>query len=132
VVSTTIEEVIGLYRQLRARKEQIEESIKPKLAGIREDMLALEGWLLEQAESEGVKSFRTNAGTAFVTTQDSATVADWDKVLSYIVENEGYDLLEKRVSKTVVRDFIEENGAPPPGVNFNSRRTINVRAPAPE
>lgn len=131
-MSETIREVIDLYLQLRERKEQIEASIKPKLTGIREDMTALEGWLLEQAESEGVRSFATKAGTAYISTQDSATVADWDKTLAYIMENEAFDLLEKRVSKTVVRDLIEENGAPPPGVNFSSRRTINVRSPAPE
>ena len=131
-MSDTIKEVVGLYLQLRERKAQIEESIKPKLAGIREDMNKLESWLLEQAEAAGVRSFRTDAGTAFITTQDSATVADWDKTLPYILANKDWDLLEKRVNKTAVRDHIELTGTPPPGVNFTTRRAINVRSPAPE
>ena len=132
MVSDTVKEVIGLYLQLRQRKTEIEESIKDKLTGIREDMTALEGWLMQQCEADGVKSFRTDAGTAFIATQDSASVADWDKTLAYVKEHDLYEMLTKGVSKTVVRDFIEENGAPPPGVNFSSRRTINVRSPAPE
>jgi ATP-dependent helicase YprA (DUF1998 family) len=132
VVSDTVKEVIGLYLTLRERKVQIEESIKDKLTSIRADMTALEGWLMEQCEADGVKSFRTDAGTAFIATQDSASVADWDKTLAFVRENDAFELLTKGVSKTVVRDFIEENGAPPPGVNFSSRRTINVRSPAPE
>lgn len=132
VVSDTVKEVIALYRELRERKEQIEASIKDKVAGIREDMNSLEAWLLEQAEVSGVRSFATTAGTAYIATQDSASVADWDKVLAHAIENENFDLLTHGVNKTAVRGFIEENGAPPPGVNFSSRRTINVRAPAPE
>lgn len=131
-MADTVDGVIRVYIQLRERKAQLEAALKDKLTSLREDMSTLENWLLEQAEATGVKSFRTDAGTAYITTQDSATVADWDLTLRHILDTENYDLLEKRVSKTVVRGFIEDHGAPPPGVNFSSRRAINVRSPSPE
>ena len=59
-------------------------------------------------------SFKSEHGTAFLTTVDFANVADWDAVLTFIRDTEAYDMLEKRVSKTAVRGYIEANKAVPP------------------
>jgi len=90
----------------------------------------LEAWIKETADAQGVTSFKTNAGTAFFTTSDFASVGDWDAMMAFIKENEAYDLFEKRVSKNAVRGYIEKNGGVPPGVNYGQRLDINVRRAA--
>jgi len=49
-----------------------------------------------------------------------------------LMENEAYDLLEKRVSKVAVRGYIDMNKAVPAGVTYGTRVDINVRKPAPK
>jgi hypothetical protein len=56
-------------------------------------------------------------------------VADWDAMLSFVKENEAYDLFEKRVSKVAVRGYIEQTKTVPPGVNYGTRLDVNIRKP---
>jgi len=125
----TVDTVIDTYLKLRNKKDSIESETKEKVKGIKENMAKLEGWIKEQADKQGVKSFKTDHGTAFLTTTDFAQVADWDAVLSFIKDNDAFDMLEKRVSKTAVRGYIDKNKTVPSGVNYGTRIDVNVRKP---
>jgi Cft2 family RNA processing exonuclease len=126
----TVNKVIEAYLKLRSQKESIESEAKEKVMGIKEQMIKLEAWIKNRADEEGVDSFKTAKGTAFLTTTDFAQVADWDATLEFIKDNDAYDLLEKRVSKKAVRGYIEEEKVVPSGVNYGTRIDINVRKPA--
>ena len=125
-----INKVIDTYLKLRGEKETLESKTKEKVKSIKEQMAKLEAYIKEQADEQGVDSFKTGNGTAFLTTTDFAQVADWDAVLEFIKDNEAYDLLEKRVSKRAVKGYIEEEKVVPSGVNYGTRIDINVRKPA--
>jgi hypothetical protein len=126
----TVNKVIEAYLKLRSQKEVIESEAQEKVKGIKEQMAKLEAWIKNRADEEGVDSFKTARGTAFLSTTDFAQVADWDAVLEFIKDNEAYDLLEKRVSKTAVRGYIEEDKVVPSGINYGTRINVNVRKPA--
>lgn len=125
----TVDAVVATYMKLRAKKDAIEAQVKAEVDGIKQQMEKIEAWIKEQADAQGVTSFKTNHGTAFLTTVDYANVADWDAVLSYIRENEAFDMLEKRISKTAVRGYIESTKTVPPGVNYGTKLEVNIRKP---
>jgi hypothetical protein len=129
-MSIGIDEVISTYLKLRAQKDAIENEAKEKAKALVAKMDKLEAWVKEQADAQGVTSFKTKSGTAFLTTTDYANVADWDAMLKFIRENEAYDMLEKRVSKVAVRGYIKETKAVPPGVNYGTKLDVNIRKPA--
>jgi hypothetical protein len=129
-MSLTVDQVIEAYLKYRNKKEALEADIKDQVKELKEKMAKLEAWIKEKADTDGVTSFKTTHGTAFLTTTDYANVADWDSVLNFIKENEAYDMLEKRVSKTAVRGYIDQNKAVPSGVNYGTRIDVNVRKPA--
>jgi hypothetical protein len=121
------DKVIETYLKLRAKKEAIESEAKEKVVEIKANLLKLEAYLKEKMDAEGETSKKTPFGTAFITTTDFAQVGDWDATLSFIKENEAWDMLEKRVSKTAVRGYIDANKAVPDGVNYGTRIDVNVR-----
>lgn len=125
----TIDGVIDTYLKLRNAKAAIEAEAEEKVKGIKQKLEKIENYLIAQADKQGVTSFKTKLGTAFVTSTDYASVADWDAMLNFVKEREAYDLLERRVSKAAVRGYIEQDGAVPPGVNFGSKISLNVRKP---
>jgi hypothetical protein len=131
-MSLTVDQVIETYMKLRKKKEAIDAEAKAKVKGIKDNMTKLESWIKEKADAEGVTSFKTNHGTAFLTTNDYARVEDWDAMLGFIQENDAYDLFERRVSKTAVRGYIDMNKAVPAGVTYGTRIDVNVRKPAPK
>lgn len=128
-MTVNVDDVIATYMKLRSQKEAIEAEVKDRVSGIKVKMEKLEAWIKEQADAQGVTSFKTKHGTAFLTTTDYANVADWDAVLGFIRENEAFDMLEKRISKTAVRGYIDANKAVPPGVNYGTKLEVNVRKP---
>jgi hypothetical protein len=129
-MTVNVDDVVATYMRLRSQKEAIEAEVKDKVSTIKSKMEKLEAWIKEQADAQGVTSFKTKHGTAFLTTTDYANVADWDAVLDFIRGNEAYDMLEKRISKIAVRGYIEANKAVPPGVNYGTKLEVNIRKPA--
>lgn len=128
-MTVTVDSVIKTYMKLRSEKEAIEAEVKDQVSGIKEKMAKLEAWLKAKADADGVTSFKTEHGTAFLTTTDFANVADWDAVLNFIRTEEAYDLLEKRVSKAAVRGYIESMKEVPAGINYGTKLDVNVRRP---
>ena len=125
----TVDQVIEAYLKYRNKKEALEAEIKDQVKELKDKMAKLEAWMKTKADAEGVTSFKTAHGTAFVTTNDYANVADWDAVLAFVKENDAYDMLEKRVSKNAVRGYIDQQKAVPSGVNYGTRIDVNVRKP---
>lgn len=128
-MSITVDQAIAAYMKLRYEKDRIEGETKELVAGLKIKMEKLEAWIKEQADAQGVTSFKTPSGTAFLTTTDYATVADWDAVLDFVRENEAFDMFEKRVSKVAVRSYIEQTKSVPPGVNYGTKLEVNIRKP---
>ena len=128
-MTVQVDDVVATYMKLRSQKESMEAEVKDKVSTIKAKMEKLEAWIKEQADVQGVTSFKTKHGTAFLTTTDYANVADWDAVLDFIRTQEAFDMLEKRISKIAVRGYIEANKAVPPGVNYGTKLEINIRKP---
>ena len=122
-------DVIRTYMKLRDQKAAIEGEVKERISGLKAKMEKLEAWIKTQADVQGVTSFKSEFGTAFLTTTDYANVADWDAVLNFIRDNEAYDMLEKRVSKIAVRGYIESTKAVPPGITYGTKLEVNIRKP---
>ncbi len=125
----TVDKVIATYITLRGQKEALEAGVKDQLTAIKEKMVKLEAWIQAKSDETGVKSFKTDAGTAFMTTSDFASVADWDAVLEFAKTNDAYDILTKGVSKIAVRGYMDEMKAVPPGINFGTKISVSVRRP---
>ena len=126
----SVDKVIKAYISVRAQKDAIEAKAKADVEELKAKLGKFEAWLQAKADETGVKSFKTDYGTAFLTTSDFANVADWDAVLNFIKTNDAYDMLERRVSKTAVRSYLDANKAVPDGVTFGTRISISVRKPA--
>jgi hypothetical protein len=128
-MTVTVDAVIKKYMKLREKKAATEAEIKERVDAIKADMAKLEAFLMAKLDADGLTSFKTEYGTAFLTTTDFANVEDWDAVLRFIREEDAFDMLEKRVSKTAVRGYIEANKEVPPGIKYGTKLDINVRKP---
>jgi hypothetical protein len=122
-------DVIRTYMKLRDQKAAVEGEVKERVATLKAKMEKLEAYLKTQMDAQGLTSFKSDYGTAFLTTTDYANVGDWDAVLNFIRGNDAFDMLEKRVSKIAVRGYIEANKAVPPGITYGTKLEVNIRKP---
>lgn len=121
------------YVELRDRRAGLKKTYEEedgKLVALQD---AIADKLKEIMHENGLTSLKTPHGTAYIAYRESASVADWEVLLGYIKAQEAWDLLERRVSKSAVKDRMEEdrNGnythPPPPGVDFVRIEGVNVR-----
>lgn len=121
------DKVTDAYVKLRDKRSELKRAYEIEDAAIKDKMNKLEVWLMTTLRAIGADSLKTEHGTAFITTRDRASCADWGTLWSWMAENGRLDMLEKRVSTKPVIDYLEEYGELPPGVSINREQTINVR-----
>ena len=121
------EEAAARYITVRREIDEIDRDYKERKAKAKEKLIILENWFTAKAQEDGLSSIKTQVGTAYWSTHHSATVASREDLFSFCKENDAWDLLEARASKTAVKSYIESTGEPPPGVNFSSVNVFNFR-----
>ena len=47
--------------------------------------------------------------------------------MDYVIQNNAWDLIDRKANVAAVEDFINANNTPPPGVNFTSAYVAGVR-----
>ncbi len=125
--TVSVEEVIKGYVKLRDKKNKLKQQHTEELVPINEKMLLVEGWLMRDLLSRGVQSQKTAEGTAFLQKNSKATVKDRDAFLEFVRENKMWDLIENRVAKSVVEDYLENTGEVVPGINFEKIQVVRIR-----
>ena len=106
--------------------EALDREFKERKAKIREKLVVLRTGLLRRHKRMGCHC-QTSCGTAYWSTHHSATVASREDFFSFCKDQDAWDLLEARASKTAVKGYIEASGEPPPGVNYSAVSVFNFR-----
>ena len=119
--------IIERYVALRDRKAELKAAFELSIKDIDAAMDKVEIHLLKHLQDLGVDSVKTEFGTAYTTTKTSATVAEWDSVLSWVRANDEWTALTRGVSKDFVKAYKEEHNDLPPGVSWREERTVNIR-----
>ena len=124
-----MKEVILKYRAIRDQKDDIKEKHKEELKPFNAALEQMENWFLKQLALQQVDSFKcTGSGTAYKSIITSHKVEDWDVFWEYAHDNGlAKNMIDKRVSKAAVEEYIEEYGVNPPGISTSKIIKVNVR-----
>lgn len=119
--------LVEKYRAVRDRKNEIAERHKAELAPINEAMSAIESRLLSMFTEAGLSSVKTAHGTAYTSTSIKYTVEDPAALREFVESNNMPELLETRISKSAVDQYLEAGGSLPPGVKVSQHLSVNIR-----
>lgn len=115
------------YAETRAKIQQMEKEHKAAVAKLKDKLKTIEDWFTAKAQEDGLETIKTPVGTAYWSTHHSATVASREDFFNFCKDNDMWDLVESRASKTGVRSYIEGHGETPPGINYSSVSVFNFR-----
>jgi len=122
------ESLTKIYIAARDRRAQRKAAYNEEDAADKMKQEKIEIEFLRRFQERGIDSVSIrNVGTAYKSTRSSATVADWDAFLDYVVSNEAWELLERRVNKTALEQIKEVEGDLAPGTNWSETVVINFR-----
>lgn len=127
-----LNELIEKYIKVRDKKAQLKKERDVEIAKLDTVLEKMEGVILKMFEQTGQDSAKTEFGTAYTSERTSATVADRDVFIGWVLASpdERAIFLENRVNKTAVEQFRAETDDLPPGVNWRSEVVVNVRRAA--
>ena len=121
-----VDKLVRIYMKMRAAVQDLDAQIE----AIKEQQQSVKNEIKDRMRDTGVKSLRTDHGTVSLMEKTRFYTTDWDSFKKFMVEQDALDLLEKRISQTNMKLFLEENpGAVPPGLNSDTEFDISVRRP---
>jgi hypothetical protein len=123
-----VDDAIEAYLALRKRLDEMKETHKAAEAEIAAKLEKLETFFLHFLNVSGGSSFQAKGiGTFFKQDVVSCSVKDWDATLAWIKEQDAWEFLERRVSKTVVQEYAAAQGQLPPGIDMTTAVAVRVR-----
>ena len=126
-IPENIDELVRRYVLLRDRIKEADDAHKSKLKDAKDHLEKLNNTLLARLNDVGGESVKTSHGTVYRTTRRTASIADGDAFRQFVISNEAFDLVDWKANANAVDDFIKQETAPPPGVNFTTAFTVGVR-----
>lgn len=127
MTTATIDRVVLAYRTLRDQKKEMQDRHKEELKPLDDKMEILENHLHQQLLASGVESMKTENGTVYRTNLSSVKVGDWEVALEFIKSNNLWHMLEKRLAKAAVEEFVTGQGHNVPGTEITYVQKVNVR-----
>jgi hypothetical protein len=121
-----IDRLVRIYMKMRAALQELDAQIE----AIKEQQQEVKNEIKDRMRALGTKSLKTDFGTVSLMEKTRYYTQDWDSFKRFVIEQDAVDLLEKRISQTNMRTFLEENPAlVPPGLNSDTEFDVSVRKP---
>jgi hypothetical protein len=126
----TLDQMIEGYVRTRDALKASDARHKEKTATARQWLKDQNTLILGQLQAIGVDNVKSPHGTAYRTTEKSATVGDaaafWEFVVEHL-DDGSRDLIDVRANAPAVSKFIKTHKTPPPGVNYTETEVAGVR-----
>lgn len=122
-VEERVRQYIKCRDAIKAANDAHADSIKPLI----DLQNSLTGWLQNFMDKNGADSIKTAEGTCYSSTKYTASLADADTFMKFVIATQDFDLLDRKANVTAVKAYVAEKNVLPPGVNLSSIQTIGVR-----
>ncbi len=116
--------VDNLYK-LNQEKAALTKKFNAEEKVIKEKIDALEAHVFETFGKQKLEGGLGKVAKVRIIEKDMPTAKDWGKVYNYIVENDAFDLLQKRLSTKAYADRAESEGGIP-GIETFRKITLSV------
>lgn len=126
-----LDKVVQAYTAIRDARDIRRRAYEAEDLILEGDQQKLKVLMLSLLNATGANSIATDHGTVYRSQKIKPSAADWSTIYAWIAANpDRFEILEKRLKSTFVKDYMEENeGEIPPGVNVLREYEVSVRKP---
>ena len=124
----TTDKLAEIYIKIRDKRAELKEKYEADDVELKNQQDMLAERMLDVCREINADSIKTPAGTIIRKVDTRYWTTDWDSMYQFIVENDAYPLLEKRLHQTNLKQFLDENpNLLPAGLQADSKYTVVVR-----
>jgi hypothetical protein len=126
--ATDFGKITKVYLKIRDARAALSKDFDEKDKQLKAQLTTLENAMLAHLNATGSESVRTENATFFSQEEMTVSCQDWAALYKWIADNDAWDVLERRVKKTFVKEFAEaHDGSLPPGVSAFREKQVRVR-----
>lgn len=123
-----LDKITETYVKIRDARSDLKKKYEADDLALKVQLETLDSFLLQTLKDLGVESVRTKHGTVYQSVSIKPSCEDWNSFYTWIAENEAFDALERRVKKSFITTYMEDNkGELPPGINVLQEYTVTIR-----
>lgn len=120
-----------IYIKIRTEIQSITQKFEAEAAALTAQQTEVANAMREQMKALGTQSVKTDFGTITLSLKTRYSTTDWDSFRTFVMTNNAFDLLERRIAQRNMAIFLEANpGLVPPGLNSDSEYAVTVRKPS--
>ena len=117
-----------VYIKMRDKRAELSAEFGAEDSRIETQMDMVAEELLKLCKDIGADSIKTAAGIVFRSVRTRYETTDWESMYNFILEHDIPQVLERRISTTNMKQFLDENPTlMPVGMNINNKYTVTVR-----
>lgn len=120
--------VVKAFQNIKAAREELARKFKEEDDALKEKQERLQNFLLDFLNTNGLQNASTETGIFYKQEDVIPTAADWSAFYAWVKENDAFDALEKRITRTFVKNWMDDHdGTPPPGVSVFRKYKVAIR-----
>lgn len=111
------------------RLQKLKDSKEPftkKIKEIEDEEKALRAHIINILPASNLEGARGKLGNVVIQKKSKPQVKDWSKFYTFMSRNKRFDLMQRRLSDSVVVDLIEEKKGKVPGVEMYEYKTVKL------
>jgi hypothetical protein len=126
-----VSRLTAVYVAIRDRRSEIKRIYEAEDEQLKAQLETIEGAMLKHLNDHGMESVRTDAGTFYKQEEIKPNIVDDKAFFQWIKDNNAFDAMQRRVSVTFVKEFMDshEGKLPPPGIQVSREYVCRVRKP---
>lgn len=125
-----IDKRIAQYIEVRDALKRVDEKWEGERKPLLEIQEMLSGRIRTFMETNNITdNLKSASGTCYLSTRWSASLADPQAFMDYVIRTNQFELLDRRANVTAVRDHVEKTNLLPAGCNLSAIQTVGVRRP---
>jgi len=124
----TPDKLTKAYIKIRAERAALSSKYKEEDGVLLRQQEKVKHAMLDFCDETRQTSVKTVEGIFFVSEKTNYWIDDWESMHNFIKEHEVPELLDKRINKSNMKQFLEENpDRVPNSLNIEKERVVSVR-----
>jgi len=117
-----------VYLKMRDEKDRLTREYEEQKRALETNMEKISAQLLKFLNDNAIDSSSADGVTFFKQEEVKPSCSDWSAFHAWIAREDAFDMLQKRITVTALKEYMETNeGALPPGVNVHREYVVRIR-----
>lgn len=106
------------------------DALENQVKDLKDSYNVLQMEILNEMADKDLDKIECGLGSATLKVEPYPNIKDHEQFFEWVAENKRFEFLEKRCSRSAVKDMLANEGMVPPGIDTFMKQTLSIRKKA--